>query len=53
LRPLDLHALSTPPAFILSQDQTLNKKNFLRNFSTTGQKKKCSNFAHAKRGCEI
>jgi len=25
----------------------------LRNFSTTGQKKKCSNFAHAKRGCEI
>src|SRR3989339_1147950 len=22
--PLDLHALSTPPAFILSQDQTLN-----------------------------
>jgi len=26
LNPLDLHALSTPPAFILSQDQTLNKK---------------------------
>jgi len=24
-RPHDLHALSTPPAFILSQDQTLNK----------------------------
>jgi len=24
-RPLDLHALSTPPAFILSQDQTLKK----------------------------
>ena len=23
--PLDLHVLSTPPAFILSQDQTLNK----------------------------
>ena len=23
--PLDLHALSTPPAFILSQDQTLKK----------------------------
>ena len=22
---LDLHVLSTPPAFILSQDQTLNK----------------------------
>jgi len=25
-RPFDLHALSTPPAFILSQDQTLKKK---------------------------
>ena len=23
--PLDLHALDTPPAFILSQDQTLSK----------------------------
>ena len=25
-RPFDLHVLSTPPAFILSQDQTLHKK---------------------------
>jgi hypothetical protein len=25
LRPFDLHALDTPPAFILSQDQTLKK----------------------------
>jgi hypothetical protein len=25
LNPHDLHALSTPPAFILSQDQTLNE----------------------------
>ena len=24
--PLDLHVLSAPPAFVLSQDQTLNKK---------------------------
>ena len=23
--PFDLHVLSTPPAFVLSQDQTLNK----------------------------
>jgi hypothetical protein len=23
--PLDLHVLGTPPAFILSQDQTLHK----------------------------
>ena len=27
--PLDLHVLGTPPAFILSQDQTLQKKNLL------------------------
>ena len=26
LHPLDLHVLGTPPAFVLSQDQTLNKK---------------------------
>ena len=25
ITPLDLHVLGTPPAFILSQDQTLNK----------------------------
>src|SRR5579862_2517146 len=25
--PLDLHVLSTPPAFILSQDQTLHKES--------------------------
>jgi hypothetical protein len=25
LSPFDLHVLSTPPAFILSQDQTLRK----------------------------
>ena len=27
--PLDLHVLGTPPAFILSQDQTLNKIVYL------------------------
>ena len=26
--PLDLHVLGTPPAFILSQDQTLQKISF-------------------------
>jgi hypothetical protein len=31
--PLDLHVLGTPPAFILSQDQTLHKKNLFLNFS--------------------
>src|SRR3954468_14755081 len=25
--PLDLHVLSTPPAFVLSQDQTLHRKH--------------------------
>lgn len=25
--PFDLHVLSTPPAFILSQNRTLHKKN--------------------------
>ena len=29
--PFDLHVLSTPPAFILSQDQTLHKKVSARN----------------------
>ena len=28
LSPFDLHVLSTPPAFILSQDQTLNVSSF-------------------------
>ncbi|WP_222837121.1 hypothetical protein, partial [Ureibacillus thermophilus] len=26
--PLDLHVLGTPPAFVLSQDQTLHKRKF-------------------------
>ena len=28
--PLDLHVLSTPPAFVLSQDQTLRRDRFVR-----------------------
>ena len=28
LDALDLHVLSTPPAFVLSQDQTLQEKEF-------------------------
>jgi hypothetical protein len=27
--PLDLHVLGTPPAFILSQDQTLQKRELI------------------------
>ena len=30
VRPFDLHVLSTPPAFVLSQDQTLQKIIFRR-----------------------
>ena len=29
--PLDLHVLGTPPAFVLSQDQTLNKNILMQN----------------------
>jgi hypothetical protein len=29
--PLDLHVLSTPPAFVLSQDQTLQQKTLEQN----------------------
>ena len=35
LRPLDLHVLSLPPAFALSQDQTLKlDENFSRLITT-------------------
>ena len=35
LTPLDLHVLGTPPAFILSQDQTLKFISFLASFNAT------------------
>jgi hypothetical protein len=35
--PLDLHVLSTPPAFVLSQDQTLHRKP--KTFPTKNQSK--------------
>jgi hypothetical protein len=35
--PLDLHVLGTPPAFILSQDQTLQKKFVLTSVETDCQ----------------
>jgi hypothetical protein len=37
--PLDLHVLSTPPAFVLSQDQTLHQKNGKPNPSKTHNQK--------------
>ena len=33
IHSLDLHVLGTPPAFVLSQDQTLNKKFNLCSYS--------------------
>ena len=35
--PFDLHVLSTPPAFVLSQNQTLHKKN-MKNQKNDSQK---------------
>ena len=37
MHPFDLHVLSTPPAFILSQDQTLNKMVSARALIKPGQ----------------
>ena len=38
LNPLDLHALSTLPAFILSQDQTLSKTARSRKATLRGRR---------------
>ena len=35
--PLDLHVLSTPPAFVLSQDQTLQQRMLKTNPAKTGR----------------
>ena len=40
-RPFDLHVLGTPPAFVLSQDQTL-KKSYLKRFRLKPFFKCCS-----------
>src|SRR6266487_1775255 len=46
--PLDLHVLSTPPAFVLSQDQTLQQKPLKKIPATTKLSPKESN-QHQKR----
>ena len=38
--PFDLHVLSTPPAFILSQNRTLHKKNFMKRHRHDDSRKK-------------
>lgn len=40
--PFDLHVLSTPPAFILSQNRTLHKKNFMKSIRTDDSQNKKS-----------
>ena len=45
--PLDLHVLSTPPAFVLSQDQTLQQKLAQQKTKTNWHKTK--NQPHTKR----
>ena len=42
--PLDLHVLGTPPAFILSQDQTLNKW-YVRSFDRDTMLRKTRTFS--------
>src|SRR3954468_1233088 len=37
--PLDLHVLSTPPAFVLSQDQTLHRKQTPTENQTQAKKR--------------
>src|SRR4051812_6435065 len=55
--PLDLHVLSTPPAFVLSQDQTLHQKlgkalslALQRNPTTTPHTPKRRSRCHGIRG---
>ncbi|OZG58875.1 TolA domain-containing protein, partial [Bifidobacterium myosotis] len=38
--PFDLHVLSTPPAFILSQNRTLHKKTFMKKARKTDSQNK-------------
>ena len=38
--PFDLHVLSTPPAFVLSQDQTLQPQHTMRVLCTKQNKNK-------------
>ena len=42
--PLDLHVLGTPPAFVLSQDQTLQKKVRSLKMNKQGLTSSCSVF---------
>ena len=45
-RPFDLHVLGTPPAFVLSQDQTL-KKSYLKPFGLKPLFSECCSWHHS------
>ena len=47
--PFDLHVLATPPAFVLSQDQTLQFLSLISAFRRQSASGSNSNFAHATR----
>ena len=49
--PFDLHVLSTPPAFILSQNRTLHKKPFMKSQHVTLKNKKLNKPFSGKRRC--
>ena len=56
--PLDLHALSTPPAFILDQDQILYKKflasrRWLSVKTTHGEKRKHNKHGTTKKNLDL
>jgi hypothetical protein len=48
--PFDLHVLSTPPAFVLSQDQTLRRKNPLQKGPNPAKPTTHTNQPRTKRG---
>jgi len=51
---LDLHVLGTPPAFILSQDQTLQKRRTLRRISLlSGKARNSANACGESRRCKL
>jgi hypothetical protein len=50
--PLDLHVLSTPPAFVLSQDQTLRRMTSTQAPQDPGNQKPDHESYHGRNPCE-
>src|SRR5665213_4240270 len=53
LSPFDLHVLSTPPAFILSQDQTLRKCLIARTSQVTLGTSSATSHRNGRTGCKF